>query len=279
MKCIICGCEETNDLKIKNESLIKCPQCGIIYCANNKDINNLDEYYRNNYVIKEGDKLDVDIRRLSALPEQMFLLSTISKYKPAPANFLDFGCDKGFLIEEARRFGYNVVGIELSESSTEYCRMNGLTIYDNLRLLNSKVDIVTMNHSLEHLVEPVEFLQSIKEYMNEEAIISIRVPDIGSFWSRILKSRWIWFQPQNHYFHYTINSLSYLLEHNGFEIILVKSRRPQNCKTNQAKRLSNSVYRKYFNQTISLRRKLAYYYSWITGVEVFAIARKKASEN
>lgn len=278
MKCVICGCEETKNLKIKKVSLIKCPKCGIIYCEN-KENSDLDEYYRNQYVIKEGDKLDVDIRRLSALPEQLFLLSILSQYKPAPAYFLDFGCDKGFLLEEARRIGYNVVGIELSESSTEYCRMNGLTIYDNLRLLDSKMDIVTMNHSLEHLVEPVDFLQSINEYMNEDAIISIRVPNIGSFWSRILKSRWIWFQPHNHYFHYTINSLSYLLEHNGFEIVLVKRRRPQNCKTNQAKFLSNSVYRKYFNRTIPLKRKLAYFYSWITGEEVFAIARKKASEN
>lgn len=279
MKCVICGYKETINLEIKNERLNKCPICGIVYCDNAKNDNNIDEYYRTEYVIKEGDKLDSDLRRLSALPEQLFLLSVLNKYKSPPANFLDFGCDKGFLLEEARRFGYQVVGIELSESSSEYCRMNGLTIYDNIQLLNQKVDIVTMNHSLEHLLEPVQFLSKIKEHMNDDAIISIRVPDFGSFWSKVLKNKWIWFQPHNHYFHYTLDSLSYLLKHNGFEIIFIKKRRPQNFKTNKAKCLASSIYKKYFNHNLSTRSKLAYYYSWITGSEIFAVARKKSIDD
>jgi hypothetical protein len=136
-----------------------------------------------------------------------------------------------------------------------------------------------MNHSLEHLTEPVLFLRNIQEYMNDDAIISIRVPDYGSFWSRVLKSKWIWFQPHNHYFHYTIKSLSILLEQNGFDIIFIKKRRPQNCTTSKAKRLANVVYKKYFQHNISIRSKLSYYYSWLTGSEIFVVARKKAKNN
>ncbi len=276
MKCVICGSENTFVYKYGDVNLTKCHECGIVFTDQSMIKEEVSEYYRNQYLMLDDDRLFADIRRFSNLPEQIFLLSEIMKYKAPPANLLDFGCDRGFFLEEARRIGYNIVGLELSESAIEYCRMNGLSVFNDIQQIQEKIDIVTMNHSLEHLTEPVKFINDLKQIMAKDALLSIRVPNFNGLWSKILKSKWIWFIPNNHYFHYTIQSLKYLLENNGFEIIFIRNRKPQNCITQKSNLLANRVYKRYFNKSQTLRNKLAVYYSWLTGSEVFALARIKS---
>jgi hypothetical protein len=113
------------------------------------------------------------------------------------------------------------------------------------------------------------------DHLNHKGIIAIRVPDYGCFWRKLFGDKWIWFQPQNHYFHYTETALNQLLQLVGFEVIQIQSQRPNNNLTDKAYSLALMTFKKYWGDTISLRKKLARIYENITGIELCAIAVKK----
>jgi hypothetical protein len=90
----------------------------------------------------------------------------------------------------------------------------------------------------------------------------------------LLKSNWIWFQPENHYYHFTKNSLIYLLNNSGFKTIEIKRQKPNNLLTNKSLSLSNKVFNKYLKSKNTFLDFLKHKYEYITGAEVYAVAKK-----
>ena len=103
----------------------------------------------------------------------------------------------------------------------------------------------------------------------------IRVPNFNCLWRKIFKSKWIWFQPKNHLFHFSIGSLTELLGQSGFEVVEIKSQSPHNRYTNRAYQLAVDTMRKYFKASRSLRDWVLHRYSNMVAVEIFCVARKK----
>ncbi|MBK9248896.1 MAG: class I SAM-dependent methyltransferase [Ignavibacteria bacterium] len=214
------------------------------------------------------------MRRWSRLPEQIKLLSDIISLHQPPATILDIGCDRAPFLDEARRFGYQVVGVEPSESARKDAVKIGIPVVPNLDEITQPIDIAVLWHSLEHTGDPLAMLESIHSLLTSDGIIAIRVPDFGSLWSRLLKHRWIWFQPENHCYHFTVQSLKNVVERAGFDVITIRSQRPSNGLTLKAGTVAMKSFGKYMGEKTSLKRRLAILYQYLTGIEVYVIARK-----
>ncbi len=274
-KCRICNSELIIDLAIGGAELMKCNNCGIAYLKDIPEQSILNDYYQSDYKISSGGVNETEKRRLFRLPEQIALIAAIMEHKQPPASILDVGCDKGFFIDEARRYGYAVTGIEPSESARKYAQRLRLDVSSSPDTAASKYDIITMWHSLEHFHDPLDTVKEHRRRLNPDGLLFIRVPAFDSFWSRLLKDKWIWFQPENHYFHFSEKSLRFLLNSAGYEVVSVSAGRPNNSITRQANRLANKSFAKYFNSNISFRKKIGRLYEDITGVELLAVARVK----
>lgn len=273
--CKICNSQHTHTFSRGNTILIKCDDCGIVY---NKKTSIQDEnkYYKEEYTLRKNTiSLQSELRRISRFPEQLKLIADIKQYKNTPANLTDIGCDKGYFIDDARRFGYNVYGIELSEDARKYTNQQQLRVFDSIKEVPEKLDVITMWHSLEHFSEPQVFLKELQQYLSEEAYLFIRVPDFGCFFSKLLKHKWRWFQPHNHYFHYTKKSLTKLLELSDYKVIKCVSQDPSNQLTDEAFDLADDVLKQYFNEKASLRYKLGTTYERYTCRELYLIASNK----
>lgn len=232
-------------------------------------------YYEDMYTLSSPDRFLMEMRRVFRLPEQIRLIADILKLRSPPASILDIGCDQGFFLDEARRYGYQVCGVEPSLRAREYCQQIGLTVEPRLLDINASQDIVVMWHSLEHIIDPVELMRRIYDLLTPGGLIFIRVPDYRCHWRKLFKNKWVWFQPENHYFHYSSKALAQLLAQTGFELIHICEQKPNNLFTRRAYRLSVDVFKTYFQARRTLKNRAGRLYENLTGVEVYAAAMKK----
>lgn len=272
--CRICNGDVLNEFFVGDFQLIKCRNCGIFYNKEMPSEEFLENYYRSEYKIQTFDNQGIEARRIFRYPEQIELISEILKYKSEGSKLLDIGCDRGFFLDEARRYGFKTYGIEPMSEARDYCKSIGLDVTEKLEVIESQFDIITMWHSLEHHINPVQTLKELTKYLNKDGILVIRVPAFDCFWRKIFRKKWIWFQPENHYFHYTKESLNYLLRSSGFSVVKLAERKPNNRLTKAFNKLSMRTFQRFFNRKSSLKGKLSRYYQDLTGVELFAFAKK-----
>jgi len=264
--CRICNSSNLKKLILGKTELINCSDCGIYYqsCLPESDV--ISDYYKDKYKISGDEVYQTEKRRIFRLPEQVELISEIQNYKPSPAKILDIGCDKGYFLDEARRYGYEVCGIEPSQSAREYCTKIGIIVDESLDEISDKFDVITMWHSLEHHLKPLEAIKILNNYITKDGYLFIRVPAFDSIWRKILGHRWIWFQPQNHYFYFTYKSLTKILQLAGFEIIKLEHRKPNTRFTRKMNRLVNSLFGNKFAVKVNLKNILSRKIEDITGV-------------
>jgi SAM-dependent methyltransferase len=273
--CLICGAKELIIKKFGSEKLFYCPECDIHFDSEIPEKSDLENYYQKAYKITDSNFITTEKRRLSRIPEQFSLLGDIIKYIAPPAKLLDIGCDKGFFLDEARRIGYEVSGVEPSETARNYCSKIGINVIKEIELIENKFNAITLWHSLEHNSDPVQFVNNIKEKLEPNGYLFIRVPALDSLWAKILKSRWIWFQPQNHYFHFSHKSLNHLLGQLNFDVLKIEKRKPNTRLTRKAFWQSQMIFSNAFENNPTLIEFLKYFYQAITAVELFAVAKLK----
>ena len=164
--------------------------------------------------------------------------------------------------------------MEPSSSARLYCDQVGLNVISHLDKVQDEFDAITLWHVLEHFTNPHQLMKDCNSKLKQGGRIFIRVPDFTSFWSRVLGSYWIWFQPNNHYVHYSRKSIISLLEQHGFEIIQCQSRKPNDKATWKAGFLADAILFRSFGYKQSLKKILGRIYEHFTGVELYLIAKK-----
>ena len=149
------------------------------------------------------------------------LIRLIKRHKEK-GSLLDIGCSVGFLLEEARNQGFDAEGMELNKKAVDIAASKGFNVkrcmlneagYDS-----EKFDAVILNHILEHINEPNDFLYSIFKIMKKDGILVIGVPNHDSLVARLLKRNWYGWGMPEHLWHFDRKSLKYLLAKNGFII-------------------------------------------------------------
>ncbi len=275
MSCKICNSKLTENYLHGKYELTRCKNCGVnfnTYFPKNEEIT---EHYENKYKISIDDIYNDERRRYFRYPENIGLINDIVQFAKAPSSILDIGCDKGYFIDEARRYGFNVFGTELSKTANLYTKKIKLDVREKISDFEQKFDIVTLWHVLEHIPEPVDFLNEIKLKMNRPGYLFIRVPAFDSYWSQLLKDKWDWFQPENHLFHYSMKSLSWLLTEIGFDIEKISYNKPNNIMTKKSYKLSNEVFEHYFDNKLIFKKKFARKVQDLIHTELYVIAKLK----
>ena len=144
---------------------------------------------------------------------------------------LDIGCSNGVFLDLFT--DRETWGIEPSGSG-EIARKKGHKIikdyFENLpagrqeQLPNDYFDLVILNHTLEHMDNPKKIIEKINILLKKGGIVFIDVPNFGSLLSKILGKKWPYLLPKEHKSQFTKESLTKLLQENGFDILYWESR-------------------------------------------------------
>ncbi|MBI4436840.1 MAG: class I SAM-dependent methyltransferase [Candidatus Omnitrophica bacterium] len=153
-------------------------------------------------------------------------LAFIGKYQQKGC-LLDVGCFTGFLLDEAQKRGWKVMGIEPSRwagriaEETFHLNVVGGTL-EEASLPEASFEVVTLVDALEHLQNPRETLLETRRILKEEGVLYLTTPDVESLVARLLRNRWWGFRPE-HLIYFSRRSLSHLLTNVGFSILAQRS--------------------------------------------------------
>jgi predicted SAM-dependent methyltransferase/Zn-finger nucleic acid-binding protein len=260
--------------RIGRVHMLRCPSCTVVVRHPSLALDKGAAYYETEYRLTHTVRASTEMHRYFRYPEYQRLIGDVLHVHPDAASWLDVGCDHGFFLDDVRRYGLDVCGVEPSHYARTYAQRIGLDVHRDLADVQATYDVISMWHVLEHIEDPHAMLSTLRDRLAPSGVLAVRVPDAASFWSRVLKDRWIWFQPEHHAVHYSERSLRHLLESVGFTVTMLRRQRPNNSFTRRAYHLSRAVMRRSFGTAAtSMRDVLARTYQDITGQELYAIAR------
>ena len=128
---------------------------------------------------------------------------------------LDVGCGEGTFLIGARNRGWDVFGTEISPESA---RRAGLRVFESLQECQTTApfECITLWHSLEHLVDPVQTLLDAHRLLRPGGVLIIAVPDAGGLQARLFGHHWFHLDTPRHLYHFAPASIRRLMQRTGF---------------------------------------------------------------
>lgn len=176
--------------------LVSCRQCSLVFLGNPPNEEALYDHYhestRINFNEYNAPSKNSDIAELYAINEQR--VTQILRLKPS-GKLLDIGCGRGYFLKTASNHGFDVRGIDISETAVQYAREKFFLratceTLDDLIRSNKRYDIVTLWHVLEHFLNPYTYLSKVNKLLNDSGICFIEVPNLRSLKFMLSKQKW-----------------------------------------------------------------------------------------
>ncbi len=139
---------------------------------------------------------------------------------------LDIGCGNGDFLVFADDLGWNVLGLDVDKGAVSSALSKGVNVkLGGIESLNEddKFDVITLNHVIEHVYNPVELIQKCFKHLNPGGKLWLETPSINSIGLNVYKKYWRGLEPPRHLIIYNMQVLSNLLRDAGFYNITQKT--------------------------------------------------------
>jgi SAM-dependent methyltransferase len=143
-----------------------------------------------------------------------------------PGRLLDVGSGRGDFGVVLQRKGWKVVGLEPSAQASEVARRRGVatelgTLATTGTELPGGFDAVVFNHSLEHVVEPVDDAEVALSLLRDGGLVIVSAPNFASWQRRRFGTYWFHLDLPRHRSHFSPPGLRQLLSRAGFADVAV----------------------------------------------------------
>jgi SAM-dependent methyltransferase len=232
-RCPACdSAESTQSHRIRDFRYVRCMDCGLMYLpgivltASSLVANRYgSEYF--GAAVKKSLSGYIDYAAQSAALRRNFrgFLRRLLRHVPSPREgrtLLDVGCGYGFLLDEARKAGFRVEGVDLSEAAIQWmCKNLGIpgTVGSLGDTSPGFFDVITIVEMLEHVEFPSAFLSTIRRHLLPGGVLLIATGANDSLVSRMLGRRWWYLNPPDHCSIYSRRALARLVRGRGFRIL------------------------------------------------------------
>lgn len=152
------------------------------------------------------------------------ILKQILKFTPnakreKSLTLLEIGSAFGFFMDEAQKY-FTVTGVEINQEAASFARSRGHKVYAgdflNIDFGDQKYDLIVSIATLEHLPNPLDYLEKIALLMKPGGIFYCTTVDIGCAIAKLSGSRWRMIHPPTHVNYFSKETLCRLV--NRFHI-------------------------------------------------------------
>jgi len=220
----------------KKYAIVKDPVYGYLRAEPIPSQEEVEEYYRQEFYSSEyknfnDSSLEVQKEEEEFFKERWEAISIrcaqfFGKIEGLSLFDIGFGFAQALLYFRGK--GMDVSGLEPSPEGAEYAKNQGLDVYctgiEDFSCVGSRrFDVVTLLNVLEHLRNPVETLQNIREkLLKPEGLLVIDVPNEFNDFQTVANAEfglgeW-WVCPPNHINYFSAASLSKVLDVCGYDI-------------------------------------------------------------
>jgi 2-polyprenyl-3-methyl-5-hydroxy-6-metoxy-1,4-benzoquinol methylase len=204
-------------------SVVKCQNCGLVYVnpqpidclhgTTKTEKNEYSNYIRDYITFQNGHRL-----------HSKKILSRLEKIQTDKGKLLEIGCAAGFLLDTARKMGWQVEGIEPEDSIARYAikkfNLNvRISSIEFEKFPENHFDAVIALNVLSHLKDPKKIVKKINYILKKNGIFVFKTGNKGAM--RTKKKGELfgesWLTPE-HLYHFSEKPLTLLLKHTGFKI-------------------------------------------------------------
>jgi SAM-dependent methyltransferase len=183
--------------QLAERRLVACEQCGLVFHdpqLDDRDIVKLYERFRD--LSFRGEAPDAYFDRITSLPDAQsenfakvsWMRDRLSDRLSRVGSLLDVGCGGGVFIHTflKRVTGWTAAGVEPTPAFAELAgRRLRLPViaagYRSGLFAPRRFDLITVNHVLEHVVDPIGFLADLRNDLAESGLVYLEVPDVEDF--------------------------------------------------------------------------------------------------
>lgn len=205
-----------------NWSYFRCSSCGLVFLYPAPDHEALQDFYNNAYEV-EFRSYFKGVRRRARIT-----LEELEKRFPKHGRLLEVGCSYGGFLAEARSKGWDVTGVELSETSADHARSLGLRIFsgslpDQMPHLGAPYDVLVMFHVIEHVPDPLALLELCRKLIKPHGLLVLKTPNVESSIAKLTGASWHWISPPAHLYLYSPATLKKLIAKAGYRTVTLKT--------------------------------------------------------
>jgi 2-polyprenyl-3-methyl-5-hydroxy-6-metoxy-1,4-benzoquinol methylase len=209
-------------------NVVKCRSCQLMRTNPRPTAATMGVYYPADYGPYVGTQVGVQhpSSKLAKVVKKALrrLFNDNSQKLPSlpPTTMLEIGCASGAFLHQMASMGWQVEGIEFSEEPARAARALGYRVQsgalEDASAPQHPVDLVVGWMVLEHLHDPVACLWKLRQWSNPGARLVVSVPNAGSLEFRIFRDAWYALQVPTHVYHFTVRTLTKVLEAGGWSV-------------------------------------------------------------
>lgn len=220
--CYLCGSHGFEPVagKVRDKpelGILRCTGCGLVFLENFDHVDG--KFYESAYT--EANHPDQDWRQL--LDECRVdderragqILPLVAKRR-----YLDVGCGAGGVLMRAQPHCAAVAGVEPQSRWRAELRAQGIAVQATLEeIADASFDLITLFHVLEHVPDPIAFLDKVRTKIAPLGSLFIEVPNADDALLKLYRcksfSEFTYWSP--HLFLYNASTLALLLDKAGFK--------------------------------------------------------------
>ncbi len=237
-KCPVCDSKHINDFfsakdyTVSGEvfKIVICNECTHLFTQNVALQNDIGKYYKSENYISHSDtqagiinKLYHAIRKRTLTSKKKLINEETKKLK---GKILDIGCGTGAFLHTMTEAGWSCTGLEPDDAARkkalELYKIEVKLSHEIFDLPDNNYDAITMWHVLEHVHQLNEYIEQLKNMLNDNGKIFIAVPNYTSYDARHYGQYWAAYDVPRHLYHFSPKSMHHLLRQHGLKIIKIK---------------------------------------------------------
>lgn len=212
--------------------VVRCRRCSLVYLNPRPSLEQVLHYYPDEYCCF------AELPPRSALIKLLYRVLVALKARevfgslPKDGVLLDFGCGTGHWLaslspsaEPTQRF----VGIDATPNAVAQLRQQGIEAHvgDDAVLADvfepNSVDLILLNHVIEHVPDPIETLRRLSAVLKPGAEIHGATPNVEAWDVDFFEDAWVGWHVPRHFVLFDRHTLERMVREAGLELVSVSS--------------------------------------------------------
>jgi SAM-dependent methyltransferase len=236
--CLVCGSNQfepflvCKDYTVSKEefSIVNCKSCGFKFTNPRPEDSVIGNYYKSESYVSHSNTKKGLVNRLYHMVRSHTLgkkLKLVSSYV-SRGTILDYGCGTGMFLSVCQQDGWKCFGMEPDADARALAKEQNLqqVFGDKADLSQAapaqKFNAITLWHVLEHVTDMSETLAFFKSRLTADGVLMIAVPNYTSYDAKFYGRFWAAYDVPRHLYHFSISSISPLLQNAGFKLVDAK---------------------------------------------------------
>lgn len=226
--CNYCGVDDATVVFKAGEAqlaqIVRCNRCGLMYSsprAKEPDHVELSRGEWRSPFLESDSRYQKEVLQVRDYRRTRELLNRLH---PGRGRLLELGSSLGFLLDEFRKDGWDVLGVDPNAAACRVARERLQlpvieAILERAGLEDSSFDVVLLNHVIEHLDDPLRTIREVNRVLKPGGHFVIETPRYDTLMFKLLGRRERSISCNGHIFFFTNRTLRNLYEAAGFRTV------------------------------------------------------------